>query len=95
MISSTIKKTKISEISINISDIIYYFYGLLNVKKEEVGLINFCSGSHIYYLVATLNDIKATASFYSAGITSLSSREVEPTLSCTPDISGTIHLSLF
>ena len=76
---------------IDISDVVHHLYSLPNVKKEEVGSIRFCLGEHVPDLVATLNDIKVTASFYGVGITTWISGEVESILSCNPDIGRTIH----
>jgi carboxymethylenebutenolidase len=46
----------------------------------------------VAYLAATLPDIKATASFYGAGIATTTPGGQEPTLSRTADIQGTLYL---
>jgi carboxymethylenebutenolidase len=56
-----------------------------------VGCIGFCFGGHVAYLAATLPDIKATASFYGAGIPLFTPGGGEPTLSRTPEIQGTLY----
>lgn len=56
------------------------------------GCIGFCFGGHVAYLGATLPDIKATASFYGAGIATFTPGGGEPTASRTKEISGTIYL---
>lgn len=57
----------------------------------EIGAIGFCFGGHVAYLAATLPEIKATASFYGAGIATLTPGGGEPTISKTPDIQGTLY----
>ncbi len=84
-------QTKASELLTDIQAAIDYLYTLPNVKKKGIGAIGFCFGGHVTYLAATLDDIKATASFYGAGITNWTPGDGEPTLSRTPDISGTIY----
>jgi carboxymethylenebutenolidase len=84
-------KTKASELLGDIQGAIDYLYSLPQVKKTGVGCIGFCFGGHVAYLVATLPDIKATASFYGAGITTWSPGDGEPTITSTPDIKGTLY----
>ncbi|ACK64517.1 Carboxymethylenebutenolidase [Rippkaea orientalis PCC 8801] len=84
-------KTKAEELLRDIQATIDYLYTLPNVKKDGVGSIGFCFGGHVTYLTATLTDIKATASFYGAGITHWTPGEGEPTITRTPDIKGTIY----
>ncbi|HAC63683.1 MAG TPA: carboxymethylenebutenolidase [Cyanothece sp. UBA12306] len=84
-------QTKAEELLADIQATIDYLYSLPNVQQNGVGSIGFCFGGHVTYLVATLNDIKATASFYGAGITNWTPGEGKPTLSRTPDIKGTIY----
>lgn len=83
--------TKASELLGDIQGGIDYLYSLSQVKKTGVGCIGFCFGGHVAYLVATLPDIKATASFYGAGITTWSPGDGEPTIMRTPDIKGTLY----
>jgi carboxymethylenebutenolidase len=59
--------------------------------KHLFGCIGFCFGGHVAYLTATLPDIKATASFYGAGITTQTPGGDTPTLSRTADIKGTLY----
>jgi carboxymethylenebutenolidase len=84
-------KTKASELLGDIQGAIDYLYSLPQVKRTGVGCIGFCFGGHVAYLVATLPDIKATASFYGAGITTWSPGNGEPTITRTSDIKGTLY----
>lgn len=83
-------QTKAAELLRDIQSTINYLYTLEQVKAEGVGCIGFCFGGHVAYLVATLKEIKATASFYGAGITNWSPGEGEPTISVTSQIKGSI-----
>lgn len=84
-------QTKASELLSDIQAAIDYLYTLPQVKRTGVGCIGFCFGGHVAYLAATLADIKATASFYGAGITTWSPGDGEPTVTRTPEIKGTIY----
>jgi carboxymethylenebutenolidase len=85
------EQTKASEILQDLQATINYLYTIPQVKKIGVGSMGFCFGGHITYLGATLPEIKATASFYGAGITNWCPAESTPTLSKTADIKGTIY----
>lgn len=97
------EQTTASELISDIQATIDYLYNLpqvrsrlrpelvRSVKPDGVGTIGFCFGGHVVYLAATLKDIKATASFYGAGIVNSCPGETEPTLTRTKDISGTIY----
>jgi len=61
------------------------------VKQDALGCIGFCFGGHVAYLGATLSDIKATASFYGAGIATETPGGGSPTITRTPEISGTLY----
>ncbi|MBW4574660.1 MAG: dienelactone hydrolase family protein [Aphanothece sp. CMT-3BRIN-NPC111] len=67
-----------------------YLKSLPNVKNS-FGCIGFCFGGHVAYLASTLPDIKATASFYGAGVTIRTPGGGEPTISRTPEIAGTLY----
>ncbi|MER3433212.1 MAG: carboxymethylenebutenolidase [Leptolyngbya sp. ERB_1_1] len=58
---------------------------------SEIGAIGFCFGGHVAYLAATLPEIKATASFYGAGIATMTPGGGEPTIARTPEIQGTLY----
>ncbi len=58
---------------------------------SEIGAIGFCFGGHVAYLAATLPEIKATASFYGAGIATMTPGGGEPTIARTPEIRGTLY----
>jgi carboxymethylenebutenolidase len=57
----------------------------------NLGTIGFCFGGHVAYLIATLPEIKATASFYGAGIPVFCPGETDPTITRTPQIQGEIY----
>ena len=61
------------------------------MKKDGFGCIGFCFGGHVAYLAATLPDIKATASFYGAGITTRTLGVGAPTLTRTREITGSLY----
>ncbi|MFM8005288.1 MAG: dienelactone hydrolase family protein [Dolichospermum sp.] len=84
-------QTTASELLSDIQAAINYLKTLPQVKKEGFGCIGFCFGGHVAYLAATLPDIKATASFYGAGITSRTPGGGNPTITRTSEIKGTIY----
>lgn len=85
------EQTQASELLSDIQATIDYLKQQPKVKDNSFGCIGFCFGGHIAYLVATLPDIKATASFYGAGITNWTPGGGSPTLTRTPDIQGTLY----
>ncbi|MGK7873192.1 MAG: dienelactone hydrolase family protein [Xenococcaceae cyanobacterium] len=84
-------KTNASELLSDIQGAIDYLHSLPQVKQDGVGCIGFCFGGHVSYLAATLESIKATASFYGAGITTWSPGDGAPTVTRTADIKGTLY----
>ena len=65
---------------------------LPQVKKTGVGTIGFCFGGHVVYLVSVLPEIKATASFYGAGIANWKpGEEGKATVDSTADINGKLY----
>jgi len=84
-------QTKASELLKDIKTAINYLYTLPNVKKTGVGTMGFCFGGHVTYLTATLEDIKATASYYGAGIANWCPGECDPTITRTKEIKGAIN----
>ena len=58
---------------------------------DAFGTIGFCFGGHVAYLAATLPEIKATASFYGAGIATMTPGGGNATLSLTPHIQGVVY----
>jgi carboxymethylenebutenolidase len=86
-------QTQASELLSDIQATIDYLISQTPVKPNAIGCIGFCFGGHVAYLAATLPDIQATASFYGAGITTMTPGGGEPTITRTKDITGTIlHL---
>lgn len=83
--------TKAEELLSDIQATINYLYQLPNIKKTGVATIGFCFGGHVVYLAATLSEIKATASFYGAGITNWCPNENFATIAKTKDIKGKIN----
>jgi carboxymethylenebutenolidase len=84
-------QTKATELISDTQAILDYLKALPIVNNGVIGSIGFCFGGHVAYLAATLPDIKATASFYGAGIATLTPGGGPPTLSRTADIKGTIY----
>src|SRR6476646_10560163 len=64
-------QTKASELLGDVQAAINYLKRLPNVAGDRIGCIGFCFGGHVAYLAATLPEIKATASFYGAGIATM------------------------
>lgn len=85
------KQTQASELLRDIQSAIDYLKTLPQVEPDSFGCIGFCFGGHVAYLAATLADIKASASFYGAGITTRTPGGGNPTITRTPDIQGTIY----
>lgn len=85
------EQTKVDELLSDISATLTYLKSKPNVQAGAIGCIGFCFGGHVAYLAATLPDIKATASFYGAGIPTWSPGGGVPTLSYTADIQGVIY----
>ncbi|WP_035988703.1 dienelactone hydrolase family protein [Leptolyngbya sp. KIOST-1] len=83
--------TTAAQLLADVRGAIAYLYSQANVIPDGVGCIGFCFGGHVAYLAATLPDVKATASFYGAGIATLTPGGGEPTLSRTPEIAGTLY----
>ncbi|MBW4555711.1 MAG: dienelactone hydrolase family protein [Trichormus sp. ATA11-4-KO1] len=84
-------QTQASELLNDIQLAIDYLKSLPQVNKDGFGCIGFCFGGHVAYLAATLPDIKATASFYGAGITTRTPGGGAPTVTRTPEIKGTLY----
>jgi carboxymethylenebutenolidase len=85
------EQTKAKELLGDIQAAIEHLKSLPTVKSGAIGCIGFCFGGHVAYLAATLPDIKATASFYGAGIPTLCPGEAEPTITRTAEIRGTLY----
>ena len=64
---------------------------LPQVGGGAIGCIGYCFGGHVAYLAATLPDIKATASFYGAGIATMTPGGGAPTVGLTAQIQGTLY----
>lgn len=85
------QQTKASELLSDIQATIDYLKQLPQVNKDSIGCIGFCFGGHVAYLAATLKEIKATASFYGAGITSRTPGGGLPTITRIAEINGTLY----
>lgn len=85
-------QTRVDELLSDVQATIDYLKTLPTVKPGAFGSIGFCFGGHVVYLTSTLPEMKATASFYGAGIPTWSPGNGEPTLSRTQNIKGTIYL---
>ncbi len=84
-------ETKASDLLSDISATIAYLRTLPVIQNAAIGTIGFCFGGHVVYLAATLPDVKATASFYGAGIATMTPGGGEPTIARTPEIKGTLY----
>lgn len=85
------EQTTASQLISDIQATINYLKTLPFVKQPSFGCIGFCFGGHVAYLAATLPEIKATASFYGAGIATQTPGGGAPTIARTPEIKGTIY----
>ncbi len=84
-------QTNASELLSDIQLSINHLKTLQEVKKDGFGCIGFCFGGHVAYLAAILPDIKATASFYGAGIATRTIGSGAPTITHTAEIKGTLY----
>ncbi|MDX2214065.1 MAG: dienelactone hydrolase family protein [Oculatellaceae cyanobacterium bins.114] len=84
-------QTQATELLGDIQGAIAYLKALPTVQSDNIGCIGFCFGGHVAYLAATLPDIKATASFYGAGIPNWCPGGGTPTLTRTSEIQGTLY----
>ncbi|NEQ27639.1 MAG: dienelactone hydrolase family protein, partial [Microcoleus sp. SIO2G3] len=82
------EQTQAEELLGDIKASIDYLISQTPVKADRIGCIGFCFGGHVAYLAATLTDIAAVASFYGAGITTMTPGGGEPTITRTKDIKG-------
>ncbi|EAW38303.1 dienelactone hydrolase family protein [Lyngbya sp. PCC 8106] len=85
------EQTIASELLSDVQATIDYLKSLKSVQPEGFGSIGFCFGGHVVYLAATLPEIKATASFYGAGIVTGTPGGGEPTVNRTGDITGVVY----
>jgi len=85
-------RTKADELLSDLQATLSYLKTKPNVKGNAIGAMGFCFGGHVTYLGATLPEIKATASFYGAGIANWCPGNGSPTIARTAEIAGTIHL---
>ncbi len=84
--------TDADELLSDVEASITFLQSATKAKPGGVGTIGFCFGGHVVYLAATLPAVKATASFYGAGITTMTPGAGEPpTLTRTRHISGTLY----
>lgn len=84
-------QTKAEELLSDIQATIAFLQQLSTVNGDKIGMIGFCFGGHVAYLAATLPEISATASFYGAGIATMTPGGGPPTLTRTRDIQGPIY----
>lgn len=81
-------QTTAAELLSDIQATLNYLVSQTAANADAIGCIGFCFGGHVAYLAATLPEIQATASFYGAGITTMTPGGGEPTLARTPEIKG-------
>jgi carboxymethylenebutenolidase len=84
-------QTKAAELIGDTQATLNYLRLLSNVNFNAIGTIGFCFGGHVAYLAATLPEVKATASFYGAGIATLTPGGGSPTIALTDKIQGTVY----
>ncbi len=84
-------QTKAEELLSDIQATINYLISQTPAKANGIGCIGFCFGGHVAYLAATLPDIQATASFYGAGITTMTPGGGSPSITRTKEIKGTMY----
>ncbi len=84
-------QTTADELLSDIRATIAYVKTLPLVKADAIGTIGFCFGGHVAYLAATLPDIKATASFYGAGIATMTPGGGAPTITRTGEIQNPLY----
>ena len=89
------EQTKAAELLSDIQATINYMVGQTPAKAYPIGCIGFCFGGHVAYLAATLPDIQATASFYGAGITTMTPGGGPPTITRTNEIKGRTIYAFF
>lgn len=65
-----------------------------DVRPDRIGCMGFCIGGHLAYLAACTTDVRATASFYGAGVATFSPGGGAPTVTRTAGMKGRI-LCLF
>ncbi|MCM1981915.1 dienelactone hydrolase family protein [Lyngbya confervoides] len=80
--------TRAEELLSDTQATITYLNRLPEVRSGCIGTLGFCFGGHVAYLVATLPEIKATASFYGAGIATMIPGGGPPTVTKTSEIQG-------
>ncbi|MGG6296701.1 dienelactone hydrolase family protein [Leptolyngbya sp. AN02str] len=85
------EQTHVDQLLSDLTAAIAYLQHMPNVRSEAIGCIGFCFGGHVAYLAATLPQIKATASFYGAGIPTWCPGNGAPTITYTPRIAGTLY----
>ena len=84
-------QTQAEELLSDIKATINYLVTYTPLQPHGIGCIGFCFGGHVAYLAATLPEIEATASFYGAGITTMTPGGGQPTITRTQDIHGTVY----
>lgn len=84
-------QTTVDQLLSDLQATVGYLKAKANVKQNKIGVIGFCFGGHVAYLAATLPDIKATASFYGAGIATMTPGGGPATITRTSDIPGTVY----
>lgn len=85
------EQTRVEELLSDLQATIDWLQAQPNVLANAIGCMGFCFGGHVAYLAATLPAIKATATFYGAGIPTWSPGGGAPTIERTPEIKGTVY----
>ncbi|MGF1492374.1 MAG: dienelactone hydrolase family protein [Microcoleaceae cyanobacterium] len=85
------EQTTAAELLSDVRATIQYLKSFDQVRPDGFGTIGFCFGGHVVYLAATLPEVKATASFYGAGIATGTPGGGEPTITRTAEIQGVLY----
>jgi carboxymethylenebutenolidase len=85
------EQTRAEDLLGDIRAAIAYLQTLPQVEQEAIGCIGFCFGGHVAYLAATIPEVRATASFYGAGITTWCPGGGAAVVSRTGQIGGTLY----
>ncbi len=85
-------KTTGAQILADVKATLAFLGSRTDVRGEKFGCVGFCFGGHVAFLAATLPEMDASASFYGAGIATLTPGGGAPTIFRAPAIHGEIEL---
>jgi carboxymethylenebutenolidase len=85
-----IAKLKQSEVFADTNATLSALRARKDVQGDKIGVMGFCIGGHLTFLVATTGEVRAAASFYGGGIAAMGLGVPEPTVSRAGSIKGKI-----